>query len=193
MTLTRLNPTNPTDALVDNRQSEKAAEICRGVMRVLALHGLTGLIEVTLPNGRRADVMALSASGAIWIIEIKSSVMDFQVDQKWPEYRDYCDALFFAVATDFPQDILPAGNRPDRRRPLRRRADPAGARASPRAGAAQGGDAALCPRRGGASRDRLRSAGPHRAEPARVESELRFDSTSVRAWRGCAAASGGAC
>ena len=76
-------------------------------MRVLGLHGLTGLIEVTLPNGRRADVMALSASGAIWIIEIKSSVTDFQVDQKWPEYRDYCDALFFAVATDFPQELLP--------------------------------------------------------------------------------------
>ena len=108
MPLKRLNPSAPSDApLVDNRQSERAAEICRGVMRVLAQHGMTGLIEVTLPNGRRADIMALSASGAIWIIEIKSSVTDFQVDQKWPEYRDYCDALFFAVATDFPQDILP--------------------------------------------------------------------------------------
>ena len=94
-------------ALIDNRQSDKAAEICRGVMRVLAQHAVTGLIEITLANGRRADVMALTDKGAIWIIEIKSSVADFQVDQKWPEYRDYCDALFFAVATDFPQEILP--------------------------------------------------------------------------------------
>ena len=108
MSLIRLNPSDTSEALVDNRQSEKAAEICRGVMRVLAQHGMTGLIEVTLPNGRRADIMALSASGAISIIEIKSSVTDFQVDQKWPDYREYCDALFFAVATDFPQDILPA-------------------------------------------------------------------------------------
>jgi hypothetical protein len=109
MSLSRLNPISTGDApLVDNRQSEKAAEICRGVMRVLAQHGMTGLIEVTLPNARRADIMALSVSGAISIIEIKSSVTDFQVDQKWPEYRDYCDALFFAVATDFPQEILPA-------------------------------------------------------------------------------------
>lgn len=110
MSLIRLNPIDPADergALVDNRQSEKAAEICRGVMRVLAQHAFTGLIEVTLANGRRADIMALSPAGAIWIIEIKSSVVDFQVDQKWPEYRDYCDALFFAVATDFPQEILP--------------------------------------------------------------------------------------
>jgi hypothetical protein len=108
MSIIRLNPTDPTDTLADRRQSEKAAEICRGVMRVLAQLGMTGLTEVTLPNGRRGDVMALSASGAIWIVEIKSSVTDFQVDQKWPEYRDYCDALYFAVATDFPHDILPA-------------------------------------------------------------------------------------
>jgi len=110
MALTRVYPPGPATergALVDNRQSEKAAEICRGVMRVLAQHGSTGLIEVPLANGRRADIMALSPSGLIWIVEIKSSIVDFQVDQKWPEYRDYCDALFFAVATDFPQDILP--------------------------------------------------------------------------------------
>ncbi len=114
MPLVRSNPPDVPSlpdgpgALVDNRQSEKAAEICRGVMRVLAQHELTGLIEVTLANGRRADIMALSPAGTIWIVEIKSSVTDFQVDQKWPEYRDYCDALFFGVATDFPQEILPA-------------------------------------------------------------------------------------
>ncbi len=110
MTLVRINPEGRAEergALVDNRQSERAAEICRGVIRALAAHGLTGLIEVTLPNGRRADIMALSPTGTIWIIEIKSSLVDFQVDQKWPEYRDYSDALFFAVAPDFPQEILP--------------------------------------------------------------------------------------
>ena len=108
MSLERIPPQKPDNApLVDNRQSERAAEICRGTMRVLAQHGFTGLIEVTLANGRRADIMALSPSGTLWIIEIKSSVTDFQADQKWPEYRDYCDALLFAVATDFPQEILP--------------------------------------------------------------------------------------
>ena len=44
----------------------------------------------------------------ISIIEIKSSIEDFRVDQKWPEYRDYSDRLFFAVRPDFPVDILPA-------------------------------------------------------------------------------------
>lgn len=64
--------------------------------------------EVSLANGRRADIAAVAASGEIWIVEIKSSVEDFRTDQKWPEYRDYCDRLFFAVAPGFPREILPA-------------------------------------------------------------------------------------
>ena len=35
-------------------------------------------------------------------------IEDFRTDQKWPEYRDYCDRLFFAVAPAFPREILPA-------------------------------------------------------------------------------------
>jgi hypothetical protein len=30
------------------------------------------------------------------------------VDAKWPDYRDYTDALYFAVDADFPQALLPA-------------------------------------------------------------------------------------
>jgi hypothetical protein len=63
--------------------------------------------EVSLANGRRADIAAVAASGEIWIVEIKSSIEDFRTDQKWPEYRDYCDRLFFAVAPAFPREILP--------------------------------------------------------------------------------------
>jgi len=82
-------------------------EVCRGVGRLMRAHGLACLNELPLPNGRRADVVALSASGDIWIVEVKSGVEDFRVDNKWPEYRDFCDALFFGVAPDFPVDILP--------------------------------------------------------------------------------------
>ena len=67
----------------------------------------TSISEMPLANGRRADVIALSTHGALWIVEIKSSIADFRCDQKWPEYRDYCDALFFAVSPDFPAEILP--------------------------------------------------------------------------------------
>jgi hypothetical protein len=83
-------------------------EVCRGVGRLLRAHGFACLNELPLPNGRRADVIGLSMSGDIWIVEVKSGVEDFRVDNKWPEYRDFSDALFFAVAPDFPVGILPA-------------------------------------------------------------------------------------
>ena len=85
-----------------------APAILRGVQRLLAAHGLESVAEMALGNGRRADVMGVSAQGIIWIVEIKSSIADFRTDQKRPEYRDYCDRLFFAVEPDFPAGILPA-------------------------------------------------------------------------------------
>lgn len=92
----------------DGRQSPAAAAIGRGARRLLATYGLTTLSEFPLPNGRRADILGLDDKGIVWIVEIKSSVEDFKSDRKWPEYRDFCDHLLFAVAADFPIDILPA-------------------------------------------------------------------------------------
>lgn len=92
----------------DGRQSQAALAIARGTGRLLLSLGLASLSEVPLPNGRRADLMAVSLSGDITIVEIKSSIEDFRADQKWPEYRDFSDRLFFAVAPGFPVEILPA-------------------------------------------------------------------------------------
>jgi hypothetical protein len=89
-------------------QSQIAREICRGVVRVLAAHGLAAIAELPLPNGRRADVVGLGPDGSIWIVEIKSSLEDFRSDHKWPEYREFSDRLFFAVLPSFPLDILPS-------------------------------------------------------------------------------------
>jgi hypothetical protein len=93
--------------LVDGRQSDTALAIARGARRCLLAHGLATITEFTLASGRRADLAALSDNGEIWIVEIKSSLADFRADQKWAEYRDFCDRLFFAVANDFPVDVLP--------------------------------------------------------------------------------------
>ncbi len=92
----------------DGRQSEAARAIARGVRRMFGAAGLATLDEVALPNGRRADLMTLSPDGSIQIVEIKSCVADFRADRKWPDYRDYCDALYFAVDLSTPLDILPA-------------------------------------------------------------------------------------
>ena len=83
----------------DGRQSDQAFAIQRGVARLLRAHNFALLYEFTLASGRRADVIAIGADGAIWIIEIKSSPNDFYVDEKWPEYRDYCDRFSFAIPT----------------------------------------------------------------------------------------------
>jgi hypothetical protein len=103
MALVRAYP----NMLQDGRQSAAAFDIRRGVARLLRTHGMAPVTEVSLANGRRADIAAVAASGEIWIVEIKSSIEDFRSDQKWPEYRDYCDRLFFAVAPGFPREILP--------------------------------------------------------------------------------------
>jgi hypothetical protein len=65
------------------------------------------LPELGLSNGRRADIVSISDKGEIWIVEIKSSIEDFRVDRKWPDYRAYCDRLFFATLPDVPAAIFP--------------------------------------------------------------------------------------
>jgi hypothetical protein len=97
----------PLGAPRDGRQSPAAFDICRGVARLLRAHGLASVAEVALANGRRADVAGISDTGEIWIVEIKSSLEDFRSDLKWPEYREFCDRLFFAVAPSFPREVLP--------------------------------------------------------------------------------------
>lgn len=84
-----------------------AAQIARGVLRLLTDHGYAGVTEMTLANGRRADVAALGPAGEVTIVEIKSSVADFRSDQKWPEYRPFCDRFYFAVGHDFPHELIP--------------------------------------------------------------------------------------
>ena len=79
----------------------------RGAARLLADMGYAPLLEVCLPNGRRADVMALGRKGDIVICEVKSGIEDYRIDRKWPEYAPFCDVFFFAVAPEFPQAILP--------------------------------------------------------------------------------------
>ncbi len=91
----------------DGRQSETALAVQRGVCRLLRSHGFAVLPEFTLASGRRADVLALKDDGTIWIIEIKSSLEDFRVDQKWPEYRDYCDRFYFAIPASMEAAIIP--------------------------------------------------------------------------------------
>src|SRR5258708_21970687 len=96
-----------TVTIVTVSRPEPTAAVTRGAGRLLTALGYAPLAEVTLPNGRRADLMALGRRGEIFIVEVKSSLEDFRTDQKWHEYQPYCDAFAFAVAPEFPREILP--------------------------------------------------------------------------------------
>ncbi len=87
--------------------SAMAALLARGLTRHLFQRGWMALPEVSLPNGRRADLMALSRTGLISIIEIKSSIEDFRSDLKWREYRPFCDRFYFATHAEVPAGIFP--------------------------------------------------------------------------------------
>ena len=80
--------------------------VCRGACRLMRQTGRSVLRELPLPDGRRADIMAIAGSGELTIVEVKSSIEDWRVDQKWPDYLAWCDLLYFAVPVDFPQALI---------------------------------------------------------------------------------------
>lgn len=81
--------------------------LARGVCRHLITYDFVCVEELTPVKGRRVDVMALGPKGEIWVVECKSSRADFQTDQKWTDYLDWCDRYFWAVDQDFPVELLP--------------------------------------------------------------------------------------
>lgn len=93
--------------MIDRGFPERSALIRRATSRLCLRLGWAPLHEVALPNGRRADILALRRDGGFACIEVKSGPRDFLTDSKWPEYRAFSDALYFAVDEDFPQDMLP--------------------------------------------------------------------------------------
>lgn len=80
-----------------------AADVVRGVSRLLHRAGHAPLCEVPLGNGRRADILALGPDGRITLVEVKVSLADLRGDLKWPEYLDYCDRFFWAVPEALPR------------------------------------------------------------------------------------------
>ena len=86
---------------------EVTLAVCRGASRLMRQTGHSVLLEVPLPDGRRADILAIGRAGELAIVEVKSSIEDWRVDAKWPDYLGWCDQLFVAVPVDFPQALIP--------------------------------------------------------------------------------------
>src|ERR1700759_3906637 len=89
--------------------SQTAADVARGVSRMLIQQGFSPILEFTLPNGRRLDVAALGSDGSMLGVEIKVAVADWKGDTKWHEYLEFCDKFYFAVPPEFPDEFVPPG------------------------------------------------------------------------------------
>lgn len=86
---------------------QTAADVARGVSRLLIQEGYSPILEFTLANGRRLDVAALGPSGTVLGVEIKVAVPDLKGDMKWPEYLEFCELFYFAIPPDFPDELVP--------------------------------------------------------------------------------------
>ena len=87
---------------------ETTLALTRGVARLFIDMGLSPLREFTLANGRRADLAAIDRQGRVTIAEVKSCRADFDADDKWRDYLEFCDRFYFAVDPAFPRELLPA-------------------------------------------------------------------------------------
>jgi hypothetical protein len=83
-----------------------AADVVRGVCRMLLRHDIVAIAEVPLEGGRRADLMAVDARGGLVIVEIKVSRADLLGDGKWTDYLGHCDRFYWAVPAGFDASPL---------------------------------------------------------------------------------------
>ncbi|HMK88052.1 MAG TPA: MmcB family DNA repair protein [Methylocystis sp.] len=90
---------------------DQTRSVTRGARILLRALGASVLCEFPLPNGRRADLAALSKDGSFRIVEVKSSLADYRADGKWMHYRPFCDRFYFAAPLDLgaaPEETFPA-------------------------------------------------------------------------------------
>ena len=72
------DPGTVTDATGNPRQTrpEVTLAVCRGACRLMRHSGHSVLLEMPLPDGRRADIFAVGCGGELVIVETKSSIED---------------------------------------------------------------------------------------------------------------------
>lgn len=87
--------------------ARRTIQVTRAALRFCLDQGWAPVSEVPLPDGRRADLLALRGDGGLVILEVKSCARDFTSDAKWRGYAAWCDAFLFAVDEDFPEALIP--------------------------------------------------------------------------------------
>lgn len=103
--LTAMTPEPIPDPFLPDQPGFRLA---RGVARMLRSFDHAVLCEFVPARGLRVDVISISPTGEIWIVECKSCRADFTSDRKWQSYLEWSDRFFWAVDGAFPDDLLPA-------------------------------------------------------------------------------------
>ena len=106
--------TGANQTTLDSENAPIAADVARGIARLFARNDIWCLSEVSLKNGRRADLMGIDAKGLVVIVEIKVARGDLLGDSKWPDYLDFCDRFFWGVPPALDRTPLESeGYQPD--------------------------------------------------------------------------------
>jgi hypothetical protein len=84
----------------------RSRAVARGICRLLARNDVWCLPEMSLRNGRRADLMGIDPQGRIVIVEIKTARADLLGDGKWPDYLDFCDRFYWGLAPELDRAVL---------------------------------------------------------------------------------------
>jgi hypothetical protein len=84
-----------------------AKEVAQAVAICLRRENFYSILELTIPNGRRFDVVGLNAQGRIIGVEVKVSSADWTQDLKWSSYVDHCDAFYIAVTPILAKLFIP--------------------------------------------------------------------------------------
>jgi len=79
---------------LSEREILKHKELQNLALRWLYTNGYVACSEITLPNRRRADVIGYK-DGQVIIIEVKASREDYNQDNKWQQYLNWCDRFYF--------------------------------------------------------------------------------------------------
>lgn len=79
---------------LSEREILKHKELQNLALRWLYTNGYVACSEITLPNKRRADVIGYK-DGQVIIIEVKASREDYNQDNKWQQYLNWCDRFYF--------------------------------------------------------------------------------------------------
>src|SRR5260370_39065093 len=91
---------------------EVTLAVCRGACRLMRQASHSVLLEVPLPDGRRADIFAVGRSGEITIVEVKSSIEDWRGRIKRPRHPRRGRPPLLAVPPRLPPAPTSAGIRP---------------------------------------------------------------------------------